>query len=171
LKFTLGGENLKGSWVLVRMGQDRERNRSNRNNWLRIKHGDAYARENEDRVREDDRSAASGRTMEEIAAGKGPRPKPFILSGKAAASDAVWHSNKGGKAGKASLLTAVERPSANITSKKPATSKMPQFIAPQLCKSVSRPPVGAEWVHEIKLDGYRMQLRVANGRATMRTRK
>jgi bifunctional non-homologous end joining protein LigD len=174
LKFTLAGENLKGSWVLVRMRQDRERNRSNRNNWLLIKHRDAYARENGDPVTEDDRSAASGRTMEEIAAGNGPRPKPFILSGKAAASDAVWHSNKegkAGKAGKASLLTAVERPSTNSTSEKRATSKMPRFIAPQLCKSVSRPPVGAEWVHEIKLDGYRMQLRVANGQATMRTRK
>ena len=48
---------------------------------------------------------------------------------------------------------------------------MPNFIPPQLCKSVSRPPVGAEWVHEIKLDGYRMQLRVEHGRAFMRTRK
>ena len=48
---------------------------------------------------------------------------------------------------------------------------MPQFIAPQLCKRVSRPPVGSDWVHEIKLDGYRMQLRVADGEAVMRTRK
>ena len=48
---------------------------------------------------------------------------------------------------------------------------MPQFIAPQLCKRVSRPPVGADWVHEIKLDGYRMQLRVAAGQTVMRTRK
>ena len=48
---------------------------------------------------------------------------------------------------------------------------MPQFIAPQLCKRVSRPPVGEDWVHEIKLDGYRMQLRVADGEAVMRTRK
>ena len=48
---------------------------------------------------------------------------------------------------------------------------MPQFIAPQLCRRVSRPPVGTDWVHEIKLDGYRMQLRVAGGEAVMRTRK
>ena len=48
---------------------------------------------------------------------------------------------------------------------------MPQFIAPQLCKRVSRPPAGEEWVHEIKLDGYRTQLRVADGKAVMRTRK
>jgi bifunctional non-homologous end joining protein LigD len=167
LKYTLAGEKLKGGWVLVRMRQDRDRSRSNRNNWLLIKHRDAYARVKP--VTEDDRSVASGRSMDEIAAGKGSRPKPFILSGKAAASDAVWQSN--GKPSKTSSRTAAERPPTTTTAKKRAASKMPQFIAPQLCKLVSRPPVGAEWVHEIKLDGYRMQLRVADGKVTMRTRK
>ena len=44
-------------------------------------------------------------------------------------------------------------------------------MAPQLCRLVDEPPVGAVWVHEIKFDGYRMQLRVANARAVLRTRK
>ena len=101
LKFTLAGEKLQGSWVLVRMRPDRERDRSNRNNWLLIKHRDGYEREGGEPVTEQDRSVASGRTMEEIAAGKGRRPKPFMLAGKAAASDAVWHSNRDGKAGQA----------------------------------------------------------------------
>jgi len=171
LKFTLAGEKLKGSWVLVRMRQNRERSRSNRNNWLLIKHRDAYARENGDAVTEEDHSVASGRTLEEIAAGKGRRPKPFIASGKAAASDAVWHSNRNEEASKASFLTANEQQSTKASTKERATSKMPQFIAPQLCKRVSRPPVGPEWVHEIKLDGYRMQLRMADSAAVMRTRK
>ena len=48
---------------------------------------------------------------------------------------------------------------------------MPAFIPLQLRKSVSRPPSGPDWVHEIKLDGYRMQLRVEGGEAVMRTRK
>jgi bifunctional non-homologous end joining protein LigD len=52
-----------------------------------------------------------------------------------------------------------------------SAAAMPGFIAPQLCKSVSRPPTGQDWVHEIKLDGYRMQLRVEDGQAIMRTRK
>src|SRR5436853_5023817 len=109
LKFTLAGEKLQGSWVLVRMRHDRERNRGNRNNWLLIKHRDGQEREGGDPITEDDRSVASGRTMEEIAAGKGRRPKPFMLAGKAAASDAVWHSNRNGKASKASFLKVVER--------------------------------------------------------------
>jgi bifunctional non-homologous end joining protein LigD len=50
-------------------------------------------------------------------------------------------------------------------------TRMPQFIAPQLARLVDRPPAGDEWVHEIKFDGYRMQLRVAGGAAQLRSRK
>jgi bifunctional non-homologous end joining protein LigD len=171
LKFTLAGEKLQGSWVLVRMRHDRERDRSNRTNWLLIKHRDGHEREGGDPVTGQDRSVASGRSMEEIAAGKGRRPKPFMLAGTAAASDAVWHSNRDGKSNKASFLKVVEHHHPQPVQKKRTASKMPQFIAPQLCRRVSRPPAGADWVHEIKLDGYRMQLRVAGGEAVLRTRK
>jgi bifunctional non-homologous end joining protein LigD len=47
---------------------------------------------------------------------------------------------------------------------------MPDFIAPQLAKRVDRPPGGEGWVHEIKFDGYRMQMRIEDGRAVLRTR-
>jgi ATP-dependent DNA ligase len=42
---------------------------------------------------------------------------------------------------------------------------LPQFVPPQLSKLVENPPSGAQWVHEIKLDGYRMAARIDNGRA------
>jgi bifunctional non-homologous end joining protein LigD len=48
---------------------------------------------------------------------------------------------------------------------------LPDFVEPQLAKSVDKPPQGAGWAHEIKFDGYRMQLRVEGGKATLRTRK
>ena len=48
---------------------------------------------------------------------------------------------------------------------------MPPFVAPQLCTSVERPPAGSDWVHEIKFDGYRIQMRVESGRVTLKTRK
>ena len=48
---------------------------------------------------------------------------------------------------------------------------MPQFVEPQLARLVSDPPPGAGWAHEVKFDGYRMQLRVEKNRARMRTRK
>lgn len=47
---------------------------------------------------------------------------------------------------------------------------MPDFIPPQLCALVATPPGGADWVHEMKLDGYRMQLRIQGGKARLRTR-
>src|SRR3954451_19902061 len=152
------------------MRHDRERDRANRNNWLLIKHRDGYEREDGAPVTEQDRSVASGRTLDEIAAGKGRRPKPFMLAGKAAASDAVWHSNRNEKSNRTSLLVTTKKPKTEHPRKRTGL-KLPQFVAPQLCKRVSRPPVGTDWVHEIKLDGYRMQLRVARGEAVMRTRR
>ena len=75
LKFTLAGEKLQGSWVLVRLRHDRERGK--RTNWLLIKRHDGYEREGDsDSILAQDRSVASGRSMEEIAAGKGRSPKP-----------------------------------------------------------------------------------------------
>ncbi len=47
----------------------------------------------------------------------------------------------------------------------------PQFVAPELCKVASSPPSGHNWIHEVKFDGYRMQLRVDHGHAVLRTRK
>jgi bifunctional non-homologous end joining protein LigD len=47
---------------------------------------------------------------------------------------------------------------------------MPEFIPPQLCTLVDRAPEGPEWLHEIKYDGYRMQVRVRGGRVRIYTR-
>ena len=48
---------------------------------------------------------------------------------------------------------------------------MPEFVPPQLCETAEHPPSQDDWVHEIKLDGYRIQIRVNGGKATLRTRK
>jgi bifunctional non-homologous end joining protein LigD len=48
--------------------------------------------------------------------------------------------------------------------------EVPKFVEPQFCKLAERPPDHPGWAHEVKLDGYRAQLRVENGRAVMRTR-
>ena len=162
LKFTLHGEKLGGSWVLVRMRADRDGGK--RTNWLLIKHRDEFAREGEaNSLPDDDRSVASGRTMQQIAAGKGRGPKPFMLAkAKRANADAVWHSNRGDVV---SSAVPVKRPAGKLV------AAMPDFVAPQLCTAVERPPEGEGWCHEIKFDGYRVQLRVEDGEATLRTRK
>ena len=49
--------------------------------------------------------------------------------------------------------------------------RRPRFVPPQLARLVPFAPPGSGWGHEIKFDGYRMQMRVAGGTATLRTRK
>jgi bifunctional non-homologous end joining protein LigD len=174
LKFTLHGDKLGGSWVLVRMRNDRDGGK--RTNWLLIKHRDDFAREGEaNNVLDAAQSVASGRTMQQIAEGRGKAPKPFMTtkSGRGKA-DAVWNSNRGEAAEARSAnraTTSRSTPAAKQPSKGKKVSALPDFVAPQLCISVDRPPTADGWCHEIKFDGYRVQLRVEGGEAALKTRK
>jgi bifunctional non-homologous end joining protein LigD len=47
---------------------------------------------------------------------------------------------------------------------------LPEFVPPQLASLVEAAPAGDEWLHEIKLDGYRMIARLAAGKATFFSR-
>src|SRR5216684_2738118 len=163
LKFTLHGDKLHGSWVLVRMRHDRTGGK--RTNWLLIKHRDEYAREGKaNKILEEDQSVASGRSMDQIASGKGKAPKPFMTAKTTRArADAVWHSNRGDD------VISYVPPAGELKGK--AVDAIPDFVAPELCTSVERPPSGEGWCHEIKFDGYRVQLRVEDGEATLKTRK
>jgi bifunctional non-homologous end joining protein LigD len=173
LKFTMHGDKMHGSWVLVRMRHDR--NGGGRTNWLLIKHRDDFAREGKaNTILDEDQSVASGRSMEQIAEGKGKAPKPFMAAkASRAKADAVWNSNRGdaadARAEKKATPKSARAPAKAVKGKKIAT--MPDFVAPQLCTSVDRPPNGEAWCHEIKFDGYRVQLRVENGEAVLKTRK
>ena len=68
LKFILRGKRLRGSWVLVRTRGAGDRSRQGQ--WLLIKHRDAAADPDTDPTEEYQTSARSGRTMDEIAAGR-----------------------------------------------------------------------------------------------------
>jgi bifunctional non-homologous end joining protein LigD len=167
-KFTLEGKRLHGSFVLVRMRHDRDGGK--RTNWLLIKHHDDFSVEENGAavLEENDTSVASSRTMEAIASGKGRKPKPFMMQNGDVEADAVWDSNHG--------LAAEERKAGVKTAKKPAAAKraksaMPDFIPPQLCETLARPPSAEGWIHEIKFDGYRIQMRIEEGEATLKTRK
>ena len=166
-KFTLEGERLQGSFVLVRMRNDREGGK--RTNWLLIKHRDDFSVEENGAaiLDENNTSVASGRTMAAIAAGKGKKPKPFMVQSGDVQADAVWDSNHGLAADKRAADTKKRRPAA----RKAAKSAMPDFIPPQLCETLERPPTTDGWIHEIKFDGYRIQARIENGEVTLKTRK
>ena len=47
--------------------------------------------------------------------------------------------------------------------------RLPQFVPPQLSQPVEKPPSGPQWLHEIKLDGFRMAARIDNGRVQLLT--
>jgi bifunctional non-homologous end joining protein LigD len=75
LSFTLHGKRLQGNWALVRL---RKRSPKDKDNWLLIKEHDEFERHNGKLATEREMSSVtSGRSMDEIAAGR-----------------KIWHSNK-----------------------------------------------------------------------------
>lgn len=166
LKFRVEGERLHGSFVLVRM---KRRPREKRDNWLLIKHHDGWSRDGQgDLLTEGETtSVGSGRDMAEIEAGRGKGPTPFMAKGAARASAArVWTSNRDDDTETEPEPQPDPRPAPTVAK----LASVPGFVPPQLCKSVDRPPQGAGWGHEIKFDGYRLQVRVSGKTATVKTR-
>jgi ATP-dependent DNA ligase len=52
----------------------------------------------------------------------------------------------------------------------PSKLPLPPWIPPQLTQLVQAAPSGPQWLHEIKLDGFRMAARIERGGATLLTR-
>jgi bifunctional non-homologous end joining protein LigD len=50
-------------------------------------------------------------------------------------------------------------------------ARFPGFIEPALATSIERVPQGGRWIHEIKFDGYRVQLHIANENVSVFTRR
>jgi bifunctional non-homologous end joining protein LigD len=157
LDFELHGEKLKGGWHLVRM---RKRPGERQEPWLLIKATDEFARNKSDPdiLEEMPNSAASGRTMNEIAADK----------------KRVWHSNKSAneqsKAAKAGPTKAKRSGKKAIKVGGARAARLPAFIEPCLATLSSKAPTTGGWVHEIKFDGYRIQARIGDGKVTLKTR-
>jgi bifunctional non-homologous end joining protein LigD len=178
LDFALEGEKLHGRWHLVRM---RRGPRETKDNWLFIKAHDEWERSPKDLdiLEEEPRSVASGRSIEEIAQGKG--------------KTRVWHSNRSVAENVKEERAARKRrgvaprqarpshsaagtPKSPAIEKKPRAAKPPQaplpdFIPPSLATLSTAPPSGSGWVHEIKFDGYRIQARLDHGEVRLLTRK
>ncbi len=128
LKFVVAGGKLHGSWVLVRMKHDRTGGK--RTNWLLIKHRDDWAKVGDgEGILQQDRSVASKRSLEQIAAGKGAVPAPFMLvEGEATVPNAVWHSKPKG-AREASSKTPAKTSPAHPA---PAARSMRGASAPKI---------------------------------------
>ena len=178
LVFDLDGQKLHGRWHLVRMrGRDNDRHE----NWLLIKAKDDEARgpRDPDILQQESRSAATGRSIEEIAAGKGGKKR-------------VWHSNRAAKTepnshrafkdkiGKIAARSPSRgrakgnRRASGANKRKPSTergSALPDFVPLSLATLYDQVPAGDGWLHEIKFDGYRMEARLDHGNVQLLTRK
>ncbi|QRM56591.1 DNA ligase D [Sinorhizobium sp. BG8] len=155
LKFRLHGRRLTGGWTLVRM---RPRQGEKGENWLLIKEQDDAAMEDGDGVLEGNlTSVVSGRTMGEIAEGKGERKKRVWQSSTSAAENV----RRGAIAPRKDRVSGKARGTG---------AKLPAFMPPQLATLVSTPPAGDDWVAEVKFDGYRLMSSIAGGKAVCFTR-
>jgi bifunctional non-homologous end joining protein LigD len=98
-------------------------------------------------------------------------PRPRSSPGKATKETALVRNAKP-QARAARKQPAGRAPLGSLPAKKrrSAASPLPDFIPFATCLLVDRPPNGPDWVHEIKLDGWRIQIRVEDGSATLRTR-
>ena len=147
VKMVLHGSRLEGKWALIRLKGDRGKP-SKRNNWLLIKEKDAYAVPGEgDANMEIDASVTTGRSLAEIAEGK-----------------RQWKSSQ----------KTDKKPPKKPEARRAVTEKAdrpPPFVPIQLCKVADYPPQAAGWAHEIKFDGYRIQIGVGGGKARLYTRK
>ncbi len=155
LKFILHGKKLHGKWVLVRMG-GKAANEA-KPNWLLIKEHDEYEQSADDEpiTEKEPNSVLTQRDIEAIARDE----------------DHVWQSNrpetssgnKGAKPARSKPFAPSDLPGVKET--------LPPFIQPQLASEAPEPPVGKHWVHELKLDGYRIQAHIdKSGKVRLYTR-
>ena len=169
LKFEMDGTKMKGKWVLVRMASKpgSKWGNSSKPNWLLIKEHDDFERAPSAPVitEEAPNSAVTGRSLDQIAT----------------AEDHVWNSKETAKPGQAwfrqsakpqtskldrSKLKAQHKPAAAAITKSIAAAlhklpkeRQPDFLPPQLALEATEPPAMGDWLHELKLDGYRIQAR------------
>ena len=176
LKFLMHGTKMKGKWALIRMAP---RSKEIKPNWLLIKEHDKFERSADAPAVTDEapNSVITNRSLEQIASGE----------------DHVWNSKdtqaKGAKAwfrndkSRAEVPAESKAPPArtareSVTDAKPPSFDLkglpkelqPTFLKPQLAGETETPPDGANWIHELKLDGYRMQGRKDGSQVQLLTR-
>lgn len=147
LTFELYGQKLKGKWKLIRINNDNK-------TWLLIKVKDTFAKsiKKYDITTAEPLSILTKQTMEEITENY----------------EQVWGKK-----------TSIKKEKKNSINKKPSLLKIPillpessfpKMMKPQLATLVDNPPIGKNWLHEIKFDGYRLLIFKKSNKITIFTR-
>ena len=179
LKFELFGEILQGAWHLIR-----SHGRSRQRQWLLIKQDDAFASNSEaddfldsegmpkppaqsasktkrDRLQQSgDEARRSDGKISEFSTSKSSTSKSVAATSVSAKAPTVAGRTK----------TAKKKPTADTWRtqldafrrvRKQQLQQAP--FAPQLCETADKAPVGDNWLHEVKWDGYRLLCTIVDG--------
>jgi bifunctional non-homologous end joining protein LigD len=181
LKFVMHGEKMKGKWALIRMGGKAAS--ESKPNWLLIKEHDEFERGEGDEpiTEESPDSAVTGRSLEEIAS-----QEDHVWNSKdTAGAGQAWHRNEktppktqGAQNAQKSAKNDLKHRQSVVKNalkwplfwEKSPQEKLPEFIHPQLAGQANSPPKDAGWLHELKLDGYRIQARKDGNKVQLLTR-
>jgi bifunctional non-homologous end joining protein LigD len=124
----LKGKKLNGEWGMIRM-----RDESGKDPWLVFKSGEDMKPITQN---VENRSVLTSRSLEEITS----------------ENDKQWISNR-------EASSKSETPKAKKQPKAPGKKKAPtpavKFIEPMKCRLLEAPPVGGQWIYELKFDGFR----------------
>lgn len=148
LRFELFGEKLKGAWHLIRSAR-----KSRQPEWLLVKHKDAYSAQIEADDLLADVPAPPNKALDKSTlATKAATPKLKSRLATRPPARGRWAKRAGAMDG-----SAVESLSA-------------QYFEPQLARLAERTPDSADWLHEIKWDGYRLLTTLVGGKLTLWSR-
>lgn len=179
LKFVMHGTKMHGKWALIRMGGKAAQEK--KPNWLLIKEHDEFEQPPEavGITETEPSSVVTGRSLEQIAGSE-----DHVWNSKETAKGNAWYRKESAtledpseaKGKQASMGKNAEQARAQgafsfgETLKKLPAELQPSFLKPQLALEASAPPDGEGWLHELKLDGYRIQARKQGSTVQMLTR-
>ena len=146
LRFDLFGDKLKGGWHLVRSGKP-----ARQPQWLLFKDRDDYAGELEADDLLADVTAPPADDLRRAGAGKTRKKKLATVP--------VRKRRRRDRAGRAGKLSGAARAAAPDGP-----------FEPQLARLGDTPPDGAQWIHELKWDGYRIVATIADGEVRLWSR-
>lgn len=151
LHILLHGERMEGEWILLRM---KPRPGERGENWMLRKLEDAFTDGSTSLTDRFLTSVRTGRTMQEIAAGKEAKEIPYRGTAAPVPSEPASNGKK---------------PSSGRTGSR-AKGGPPAFREPQKATLVAHAPDGSGWLNEMKYDGYRCLLALGGGDVRIYTR-
>ena len=143
LKFTLEGEKLQGKWALIRIKGSSEKQQP----WLLIKEKDAFVRDD-----------AEYRIVDAL-------PDSVIKTGATDQAPAIASTRK------RPVVPVVDDHAPKGLPQAAIKSALPDTLSPQLATLVASSPANAaDWLYELKFDGYRLVARIDGAAVTLLTR-